>query len=155
MNNLIRPMIKEDLPSIISIETHIQAYPWTEKMFLDCFNNHEYEAFVLEYSNEISAYLITQSILDECHILTIGVAENFQNQGLASKLINFLIKHLEHQPKNCQRILLEVAESNLSAINLYKKFEFNQIGLRKNYYQNVAQERSDNALVFEKLLSNQ
>ena len=34
------------------------------------------------------------------------------------------------------KINLEVSSSNTVAINLYKKFDFIQVGNRKNYYQN-------------------
>lgn len=34
----------------------------------------------------------------------------------------------------CKKINLEVNEKNIIAINLYKKFGFEQVGLRKKYY---------------------
>ena len=38
------------------------------------------------------------------------------------------------QNENLENITLEVRESNYSAINLYKKFGFNECATRKNYY---------------------
>ena len=39
--------------------------------------------------------------------------------------------------KNMKTITLEVNENNIPAINLYKKFNFEQVGLRKKYYNNA------------------
>ena len=36
--------------------------------------------------------------------------------------------------KNIKHIFLEVRTSNLAAISMYKKFDFNEIGIRPNYY---------------------
>ena len=45
---------------------------------------------------------------------------------------------------NCSKINLEVNETNTIAINLYKKYDFKQVGMRKNYYKN------QNGLLFTK-----
>ena len=39
-------------------------------------------------------------------------------------------------------ITLEVNTNNIAAINLYKKFKFEKIGIRKKYYNNI-----DDALI--------
>lgn len=147
----IRKMNRSDLSAIWKIESEIQVYPWTKGMFRDCLKNECYEGFVVEDKNynKVCAYLVTQSILDECHILTIGVKKSRQKQGLALQLLTFLF---EQKAKDSARILLEVAESNIPAVHLYKKLGFHQIGLRKNYYQNTVTQCSDNALIFEREL---
>ena len=38
--------------------------------------------------------------------------------------------------KRIKQINLEVNSNNTTAIELYKQFEFKQVGLRKNYYGN-------------------
>ena len=42
----------------------------------------------------------------------------------------------ECRKANIANIFLEVRKSNLSAIRLYEKKGFNEIGIRNNYYQN-------------------
>ena len=48
---------------------------------------------------------------------------------------------------NLKIINLEVRESNISAIKLYKKFGFEVCGLRKKYYNNT-----ENAILMKKAL---
>ena len=150
-----RKLFPSDIPTISSIESTIHSHPWTEGMFRDCFdenfnNNTNYEGFILEDNNKIiCAYLIIQTIFDECHILTIGVKKESQHQGYATQLLQFLF---EQKNTVCHRILLEVSESNQPAICLYKKLGFQQIALRKNYYQDVIKNQCENALILEKRL---
>lgn len=48
--------------------------------------------------------------------------------------------------KRISKINLEVNSSNDTAINLYKKWNFKQVGIRKKYYKN------GNGLLFTKIL---
>ena len=69
---------------------------------------------------------------DELDIIELGVVKDFRRHGVAFKLIVHLQQYcIEHK---IQKIYLEVAVNNESAINLYEKTGFNKIGIRKNYY---------------------
>ena len=48
---------------------------------------------------------------------------------------------------NLNSITLEVRESNTPAIKLYEKFDFKNLGVRKNYYKN-----NENAIIMTKIL---
>ena len=58
--------------------------------------------------------------------------------------MDFIIQFCKKQ--NISKINLEVSSSNIIAINLYKKFDFKQVGCRKKYYNN------ENGLLFTKYL---
>ena len=47
---------------------------------------------------------------------------------------------------NAEKVLLEVRESNISAINLYSKCGFKEINRRKNYYD------GEDAIIMERIL---
>ena len=66
--------------------------------------------------------------------MNIVTKKDKRNQGFAKFLLNELITIAEKQ--NCKTITLEVDENNLPAINLYKDFDFKEVGKRKNYYKN-------------------
>jgi ribosomal-protein-alanine N-acetyltransferase len=81
-------------------------------------------------------YLVARTIKgnDVCEIISIAVHPNFRNRGFALRLLNSLIDFLKKI--NYKKITLEVSNSNFSAINLYEKYKFKSIGLRKGYYLN-------------------
>ncbi|MDE6707412.1 MAG: ribosomal protein S18-alanine N-acetyltransferase, partial [Oscillospiraceae bacterium] len=70
-------------------------------------------------------------VLDTADLTNIAVAPEFRNQGIASKLLKFLLQELKNY-----HIFLEVRISNIPAIKLYQKFHFKQVGIRKRFYQN-------------------
>lgn len=146
----IRSITPSDISILFQIESEIHSHPWTKGMFEDCFKSASqdlgYSGFILENEqNKPCAYLVIQTILDECHILTIGVKKEYQNQGYASQLVQYLFD--THSPR---RFLLEVRESNQPAINLYQKLGFQCIAERKNYYF-MPNNHRENALIFEKI----
>jgi ribosomal-protein-alanine N-acetyltransferase len=69
---------------------------------------------------------------DEDHITELAVRESHRRQGIAHLLMVALIElGLRYRTRLAT---LEVRASNLEAQNLYKKFGFEKVGLRKAYY---------------------
>lgn len=89
---------------------------------------------VAKKQNEIIGFAGIKIIIDEADIMNIVVKKSYRNNGIGSLLLENLI--LISNKKNLNFINLEVDCKNTIAINLYKKFEFEEISLRKNYYKN-------------------
>ncbi len=84
-------------------------------------------------------------VLDEAHIANIAVRKDLRNLKIGSKLLKALINEASTK---VQSITLEVNEKNLPAICLYKKYGFETLGKRKNYYNN-----QDDAYIMTKYIS--
>jgi ribosomal-protein-alanine N-acetyltransferase len=88
----------------------------------------------IEYldNNKTIAFLEYSLIYDRMEINNIKVQEEYQNQGIGSKLMGYLISIaiIEH----VVNITLEVRLSNDKARHLYSKFGFREVALRKFYY---------------------
>ena len=69
---------------------------------------------------------------DDAQIMTIGVAKEYQKQGIASNLLKTMIENAKSI--GAKRMLLEVRVNNNPALKLYEKFGFIKMGLRKRYY---------------------
>lgn len=88
----------------------------------------------IEYiiDESIIAFLEYSLIYDRIEIDNILVDENYRKQGIGTKLMAYLVSQaIELRVIN---ITLEVRVSNTNAINLYKKFGFREVALRKYYY---------------------
>ena len=81
-------------------------------------------------SEKLVAFICYSIYFERAEINYIYVKDEYRRYGIASELI----KHMMKQNENLENITLEVRESNYSAINLYKKFGFNECATRKNYY---------------------
>ena len=97
----------------------------TDNTFSKCLGYFE--------NNEVIGFLDFSVMYEKVEINNIYVKEDYRNSGIASKLLEYMIKEI----KDIDNITLEVRVDNESAINLYKKFGFKIIGVRKNYYEDI------------------
>jgi len=127
----IRKMLPADLNQVIRIEREIFLFPWSLENFSDSINTG-YDCHVLEQTNTLFGYGVMMTGPDEAHLLTIGIAANWQSKGWGRKLLNHFI-HLARL-KNSRSMFLDVRESNTGAALLYKQIGFKPIAKRKGYY---------------------
>ncbi len=77
-------------------------------------------------------YLEYSIIYDRMEIDNILVLEKYRHMGIGSMLMDYIIDIYEKEKLN--NITLEVRKSNANAINLYRKYGFIEVGVRKYYY---------------------
>lgn len=126
---------------LASIEQNIFGTCWHPEVLKEKINKGEFLYWIFNKNNNIVGYLGIQKSLDELQILGIGILEEYRNTGLAKKLTAELIRFFKNSYQN--KVILEVRESNIAAINLYKSVGFSQYGKRENYYKN------EDAILFE------
>ena len=77
-------------------------------------------------------YLKYSHIYDRIEIDDLFVSIDNRNQGIGNKLMSYIVwKAIDTHSVN---ITLEVRVSNTIARNLYKKYGFREVALRKSYY---------------------
>lgn len=131
--HLIRLMRPEDLEQVMVIERSSFESPWTRNNFFDEFKNSDLSTqLVMEVDGQIIAFAIVWIIMDECHLANIAVHPDFRRRGVAEILLDKIIEIARE--KKCIKIMLEVRKSNEAAIELYTKYRFEKVGIRKNYY---------------------
>ena len=136
MNGIkIRKMHIKDIEQIMKIESvSYGEFFWP------------YEAFVTEIQSDLAQYFVAVNdsgnvigyagywlICDEAHITTIAVHPDYRRQGLGERLLQKMID--TGYEKSAKWFTLEVRASNLAAQNMYFKYNFKSLGLRKKYYQ--------------------
>ncbi len=84
--------------------------------------------FVFLNNNQPIGLISYSLIYDRIELEYIWVSLENRKMGIASKLMD---KMFENNVKN---ITLEVNVLNIAAINLYKKYGFKIVSIRKNYY---------------------
>ncbi len=71
-------------------------------------------------------------MVDEAHITNIAVRKQYQRRGIGELLLIYLIELAKEM--NASIMTLEVRASNTAAQNLYRKYSFAQMGIRRGYY---------------------
>lgn len=140
---IIRPMAAEDLAAVLAIEARAHTFPWTQGNFADALASGYYMV-VMEEDGRVRGYGIVQLILDEGHLLNITIAPELHGRGLGRELLQHL---LDYARGKTDTLFLEVRPSNGRAIALYQSVGFNEIGLRRNYYNAPGGGREDALLM--------
>ena len=128
----IRPMMEIDLPEVAAIEQQSYAFPWSENIFRDCLRVG-YTCRALDLAGQIIGYGVMSLGAGEAHILNVCVREQFRSVGFGRRLLEHLLERAA--AAGVAEAFLEVRPSNLSAIRLYQHLGFEQIGIRRGYYQ--------------------
>lgn len=130
MLKLIRKAIKDDIDSINLLGEQLHKN-FTKTYHIDTeIENKNAIVLVARDNKEVIGYLYALIFIDNIDLLSIFVSKNKRCQHFGSKLMKKLINEVKNQT-----ITLEVSVQNNEAINLYKKYGFKEVGLRKNYYE--------------------
>ena len=108
---------------------------WTYNILEQEFNNENTTYIVAKDDNLVVGFAGILVIMDEANIMNIVTKKDKRKLGIGSLLLEKLIEI--SKLKNLASITLEVNEKNIPAINLYKKYNFQQVGIRKKYYDNT------------------
>ncbi len=144
------PMRREHLESVIAIENSVYAFPWTLRNFSDSLDagytgcvlhvnggaRPRFGSAVAQSGEELAGYFVLMFALDESHLLNLSVAEPYQHHGYGRQMLDHAAAMSRREGANS--MLLEVRVSNRRAIDIYRRFGFSPIGLRKGYYPQSA-----------------
>jgi len=130
----VRRMYLEDIDKVMEIEPKVfGSHHWTRNNFVKELDNKVATYFVAEKEGELVAYSGLWIVAEETHITTLAVDPRHRRQGIAEGL---LIAMIDFAIKGAARaITLEVRLSNTPAQNLYEKYGFQRLGIRRNYYE--------------------
>ena len=130
MKNTLRIMTSDDLAQVFAIEQVSHPSPWPMKGLQESLQNHV--AYVLEQDGAVIGFAFVQRILDEAHLLDIAIAPSHRGKGLGRELLRQLMD--EVLVSGVTIWFLEVRVSNVTAISLYQSLGYNELSLRRNYY---------------------
>lgn len=128
---VLRPMRFDDVEVVLAIEHRIYAFPWTRGNFRDSLSSG-YSCWTYDFADHPIGYGIMMLAAGEAHLLNLGIAHDWQGQGMGRKFLRHLIEVARQD--GADMMFLEVRPSNDRAIALYLSEGFNEIGLRRNYY---------------------
>lgn len=101
----------------------------------DIKNNQFTNYLTYLVNGEPVAFINYYIMYERAEIININVLEEYQNQKIASKLLEYMVNEcISH---NVKSITLEVKETNIKAIHLYEKFDFSKVAVRRKYYQGI------------------
>ncbi|MEE1043730.1 MAG: ribosomal protein S18-alanine N-acetyltransferase [Clostridia bacterium] len=139
-----------DISKLVELENLCFDDPWSENMLLEDLKNDN-TLYIGAFIDDsiLVGYIGIWEIGDTGEITNVAVHPKYRKMGIASMLLEKLIEYCLDD--GFKFINLEVREGNVPAINLYSKFGFEKVGLRKNYYKNP----TENAVLMTKTLPDE
>jgi [ribosomal protein S18]-alanine N-acetyltransferase len=155
----VRPAKPSDLPRLVEIASHsATAAQWNQAEYLKLFATEQPDAqpqanpqivdpniktqhrtaLVVEQLETVVGFIVGRQVEDEWEIENIAVTGAARRCGLGSRLVGELLDLV--RSRGGKSVFLEVRESNRAARSLYEKWAFLEVGRRKMYYQNPAED---------------
>ena len=131
---VIEPLAQDDIADVLAIEEAAFTNPWTRAMYLAELENRDVSFCFLarDVNRRAVGFCSFWRVLDELHINNLAVLPEFRGRGIASALLNFVLKN--GAAMGARRATLEVRRSNDAARLLYERFGFSVGGIRPDYY---------------------
>lgn len=146
---LVRKMALSDLDAVTRIEELSFTHPWSRSHFRDELLKDTVSRCLVAVgscqgavagadapagSEIIVGFIMAWLVADELHITNLAVDPEKRRAGAAAALLEHSLREAVHLGARwCQ---LEVRESNQAARNLYRRFGFGDLGVRRGYYHN-------------------
>jgi len=138
-----RVMKIADVEQVAQLEQRVYPFPWSDGIFRDCLRVG-YGARVIEVGADLAGYVIYSHGAGEAHLLNLCVAPDYRRQKIGRRILRYVFQTLALE--KAEVIFLEVRPSNIGAIALYESLGFEQIGVRRGYYE--AQDGREDAKVY-------
>ncbi len=148
---LIRRMTMEDIPSVVEIENQCFSLPWSAKSFADSLSredtiflvcvensgNHD-EQSAKDSVSQVAGYMGLYLSFDEASVTNVAVSPTCRKKGYGKALV--VASKEAAKAAGAESIFLEVRVSNEPAISLYKKLGFEELGIRKKFYEHPVED---------------
>ena len=130
----IRVGERRDVRELLVIEEAQFPEPWTKGMLLDELSNTATRRYTVAVEDQhVVGYLGVMFVMDELHVNTLGTLPGHEGRGVATSLMDEAWS--DARLRGVARATLEVAVSNTRAQQLYYRYGFRPVGVRKNYYE--------------------
>ena len=138
----IRAMRIDDIEYVSRLERRCYTLPWSSSAYVtEVGNPNAYYTVALLPDGTIVGYCGMWVIMDELHMTTIAVDPSVRGLKIGERLLLDMIE--EGITRGAERATLEVRERNTVAHNLYVKYGFEDVAIRKNYYS----DNGENAII--------
>lgn len=125
-------MTFKDIAQAVEIEKQCFSIPWSTKSFEDSITREDTLFLICEDENTITGYIGMYISFDEASITNVAVSPHYRKKGYGKALV--CAAKEKTGEKRVEKIFLEVRVSNTPAISLYTKMGFENLGVRKNFY---------------------
>jgi len=135
----IAPMRRRHLRSVVRIESQVYPRPWSHSLFVSELALRSSRSYVVaKVGRDVVGYAGLMMSLTDGHITTIAVDPAWHRRGVGMRMLLALAR--EAVARGAVALTLEVRLSNRGAQEMYKRFGFTAVGVRKGYYADTGED---------------
>ena len=129
----IARMRRRHLRRVLAIESRVYPRPWSASLFLSELSQRTTRTYVVaKHHGEVVGYSGMMFTGREAHVTNIAVDPDLHERKVGTRLMLYLVT--EAIARGAEVLSLEVRVSNEPAQNMYEKFGFSAVSVRKGYY---------------------
>lgn len=132
----IRPAVIEnagDLALLASSNSFSAA--WGKDGFETELKNDFSRIYCAFFDNKLCGFIAFRFCFSSAELTNLAASSDFLRLGIGRALLAYGIEAARRE--NISEITLEVNEKNIPAVNLYSKFSFKTVNIRKKFYNNT------------------
>ncbi len=135
----IRDATPADLDAVVSLEVAIFPTPWSrESLAVELEGLDNRLPLIALWDSRAVGFALGWTVVDELHLVSIGVDERFRRRGIAEALLTAMLEH--SAASNARLVTLEVRAGNRAAVAFYDKHGFRGVAIRKGYYSDTGED---------------
>jgi ribosomal-protein-alanine N-acetyltransferase len=125
----------DDIDAVVEIETEAFSSPWQKETFAGLIGRDGVELVVMtDGTAGVIGYAVLWCVLDQGELANVALTPERRGVGLGAHLLRYLLSVATG--RGVKKLFLEVRASNERALDLYHRFGFDDVGLRRGYYDN-------------------
>ncbi|HEX5324152.1 MAG TPA: ribosomal protein S18-alanine N-acetyltransferase [Capsulimonadaceae bacterium] len=138
----IGPMRLSDIEGVSKLERRCYTLPWSSSAYVTEINNANAHYIVAKTEDGgLVGYGGIWVIMDELHVTTLAVDPSARGRKVGERMLIVLME--EGIRRGAARATLEVRQSNRVAQQLYRKYGFQEVAMRRSYYS----DNGENAVI--------
>ena len=118
---------------------------WSKEEICNLMKRTGFFSIIFLKNRRIIAFSFFLEVENYLDLYSIFVSPKYRKCGIATNLINIAVEHCKS--KSLTKIILEVSEKNVKALNFYKRKKFTSFGIREKYYK--SKQNYYNAILME------
>jgi ribosomal-protein-alanine N-acetyltransferase len=133
------PMRRRHLRGVVRIEAQVYPRPWSHSLFVSELALRSSRSYVVaKVGRDVVGYAGLMMSMTDGHVTTIAVDPAWHRNGIGARLL-LTLAH-EAIDRGALAMTLEVRLSNKGAQEMYKRFGFTAVGVRKGYYADTGED---------------
>ena len=121
----------------VRLQNECFRHPYILKNMDDEYHDNPFSNFLFAlYGDEVVGYIDYLLTFNSATIMQICVDQKYRRKHIASLLLNEMENTFPKEGENrVDFVTLEVRKSNIAAQELYKKFNYELVTTKRNYYE--------------------